>query len=160
MANKLFRKLYQILLDNHMGQRRTSQTYADRLILLVFLWAVINDRPRCWACQKQNLPDDWPFVQQPDESTISRRMKADSIPLLFEELIRELNASPTARFWYLIDAKPLPVSEYTKDPDARVGRGAGKMQKGYKLYTIIDDQHHGVGTENKAVVFRRSFDCA
>ena len=161
MANKLFHKLYQILLNNHMGGRRSSQTYGDRIILLVFLWAVIKERPVSWACEPRNLPKDWPFFEVPDDSTVSRRMRSDSIGDLFEELIGHLNDSPASRFWYMIDAKPMPVSEYSKDPDARVGRGAGKMQKGYKLYTIIDDQHHVVALricpmngEEKTVAFR------
>lgn len=35
-----------------------------------------------------------------------------------------------------IDGKPLPVSRVSKDPEAKIGRGAGGMAKGYKLHTI------------------------
>jgi len=36
----------------------------------------------------------------------------------------------------IIDGKPLAVSGVTKDADATYGRGAGGMQKGYKLHTV------------------------
>jgi hypothetical protein len=36
----------------------------------------------------------------------------------------------------VIDAKPLSVSGVSKDKDAGYGRGAGGMQKGYKLYAV------------------------
>jgi hypothetical protein len=39
------------------------------------------------------------------------------------------------RLLSLVDGKPLPVSSVSKDPDARRGRGAGGMAKGYQLHT-------------------------
>jgi hypothetical protein len=36
----------------------------------------------------------------------------------------------------LLDGKPLPVGGCSHDPDARVGRGAGRKAKGYKLHTL------------------------
>jgi len=36
----------------------------------------------------------------------------------------------------MIDGKPLAVSGVTKDKDAGYGRGAGGMQKGYKLHAV------------------------
>lgn len=144
MAKKLFRRRYRILLQHNMGRRRASQVYSDRIILLVYLWSVINDRRRSRAGESQNAPDDWPFVRLPDESTLSRRMRTRSIVRLLEQIVRVLDGSPTERFWYNIDANPLSVCESTKVPEARVGRGAGKMHKGYMLYTIIDDQNQVV----------------
>jgi len=43
-----------------------------------------------------------------------------------------------ARQWWLkvIDAKPLVVSNVSKDADAAYGRGAGGNQKGYKFYAV------------------------
>lgn len=32
------------------------------------------------------------------------------------------------------DGKSLPISDYSCDPDARIGYGAGKFQRGYKLH--------------------------
>lgn len=36
------------------------------------------------------------------------------------------------------DGKPLELSEHTRDPDAKPGRGAGCYIKGYKLHIILD----------------------
>ncbi len=35
-----------------------------------------------------------------------------------------------------VDGKPLPIGGNGKDPDARFGRGAGCVAKGYKLHTV------------------------
>jgi hypothetical protein len=37
----------------------------------------------------------------------------------------------------IVDGKPLPVSEYTNDPEAATGWGAGRHQRGYKLHVLI-----------------------
>jgi hypothetical protein len=38
-----------------------------------------------------------------------------------------------------IDGKPLPISRHSQDKDARFGRGAGGLDKGYKLHAIWSD---------------------
>jgi hypothetical protein len=44
------------------------------------------------------------------------------------------------QYWVqMIDAKGLPVSGVSKDPDAGTGRAAGGFQKGYKFYAIWSD---------------------
>ena len=36
----------------------------------------------------------------------------------------------------ILDGKPLPLRDLTQDPEARRGRGAGRMQTGYKLHAL------------------------
>ncbi len=38
-----------------------------------------------------------------------------------------------------VDGKPLPISRHSQDRDARFGRGAGGLDKGYKLHAIWGD---------------------
>ncbi len=44
----------------------------------------------------------------------------------------------------IVDGKPMELSEYTRDPDARTGRGAGRYAKGYKLHLILDERSRAV----------------
>ncbi|MCP4555572.1 MAG: transposase [Herbaspirillum sp.] len=40
-----------------------------------------------------------------------------------------------------IDGRPLVVGGCSKDRDARAGRGAGGMARGYKMYAVVDGRH-------------------
>lgn len=69
---------------------------------------------------------------------MSRRVDRVGLGLLWravEQRLRALSAAQPALV-ALLDGKPLPVGGATKDPDARYGRAAGTMAKGYKLHTI------------------------
>jgi len=41
----------------------------------------------------------------------------------------------------IVDGRPLPVGGCSKDPDARPGRSAGGMGKGYKMHTLVSLKH-------------------
>ncbi len=49
---------------------------------------------------------------------------------------QRLRGRGVRRLLSFLDGKPLPVSRVSKDPDARHGRGAGGLAKGYKLHTL------------------------
>jgi IS5 family transposase len=69
---------------------------------------------------------------------MSRRIDRVAVGLLWravERRLREQSAEHPALVAFL-DGKPLPVGGATKDPDARYGRAAGTMAKGYKLHVI------------------------
>jgi len=107
------------------------------VILVTLLWAALHDRPVCWACQ----PDNWNSTRLrppviPSPATMSRRVDGVAVGLLWravEERLRTRVTVSSALLSYL-DGKALPVGGCTKDPDARYGRGAGMMAKGYKLH--------------------------
>jgi hypothetical protein len=69
---------------------------------------------------------------------MSRRIDKVGIGLLWraiEQRLRDQSAKYPALIAFL-DGKPLPVGGASKDPDARYGRAAGTMAKGYKLHTV------------------------
>ena len=65
-------------------------------------------------------------------------MRKDRTQQLMLEIEQTWLALTAASWWLLrmIDGKPLVVSGVTKDKDAGYGRGAGGMQKGYKLHAV------------------------
>lgn len=118
----------------------TRGVYDNGDILAVALWAALHDRSILWACQRSSWPVQAWRRRLPDQSTMSRRLRD---PLLLEDLER-LVAILQRRFrrvgsTLIVDGKPLAVSEFTADPEAVTGWGAGRHAKGYKLHALIDD---------------------
>lgn len=139
MEGELFKALYQLVRrEAALRKRRARVRYSDALILLVYFWSVLHDRPRVWACRWENWPvqaRDW-FDALPSESTICRRMRSLSVMLLFTSLYQHLATLGPATLVRKIDSKPLAVSSFSKDRDARRGYGAGQMLRGYKLFCV------------------------
>ncbi len=67
MTCKLYVRLYHILTARGLGARRPHQTYSDRIVLLVYFWAVVMDRPVSWACDSGHRCSFWTF-QTPSEA--------------------------------------------------------------------------------------------
>ena len=119
--------------------RPRGAVYDSRVVLAVLLWAALHERSISWACQRQHWPmQAWRRVL-PDQSTMSRRLRD---PRVFEDLVRLLaivqRALGPVQGTLIVDGKPLAVSEFTGDPDARKGWGAGRYCIGYKLHALID----------------------
>ena len=111
--------------------------YADRDILIVWLWAVLHDRPMCWACCAENWPAKERLPRLPHPSTVSRRIRTPRMSAQRESLHRaaleRLEIEPHA----VIDGKSMIVSDWSKDPDAKNGRGTRGMARGYKLHAVV-----------------------
>jgi len=134
MERERWEKVYQLL--------QTADTHAFRgvyqaaAVLAVFFWAVIHDRPVSWACEKANW-DRRPF-RLPSQPTMSRRLRqADVIALLVcVEQVPEVTGSCEPTCVKCIDGKPLTVGGCSHDPNARWGRGAGGIARGYKFFAV------------------------
>ncbi len=113
--------------------------YYDRDILRVVLWATLKDRPMVWACQPQNWPEGSRPACLPDPSTVSRRWHRSELQQVAYALhdLSVDHLGPVSRYAAL-DGRSLPVGGCSKDPDARSGRAAGGLGKGYKMHAVID----------------------
>ena len=136
MERELWNLLYVMTykLDKSWGRWK----YSTGDILVTYWWCVINDRPMCWAVDKANWPDDLRPRWLPPQSTLSRRMRRPDAQCLMVEIEQAWLAATGACYlcFRMIDGKPLAVSGVSKDADAGYGRGAGGMQKGYKLHAV------------------------
>lgn len=109
------------------------------VLVVTLLWAALHDRPVSWACR----PEHWTTtslrpVHLPSPATMSRRVDGVAVGLLWravEERLRALAPQVPALVAFL-DGKPLPVGGCSKDPDARRGRAAGTIGKGYKMHAL------------------------
>lgn len=117
--------------------RPRNAVYTEAQVLAVFLWAALHDRPTNWACERGNWPMQAWRRQLPDQSTMSRRLRMPHTLVALWQVAILLQEGREADEPLVVDGKPLELSEYTRDPDARTGRGAGRYSKGYKLHAII-----------------------
>lgn len=54
MERELFRWIQRALRALSARHINGRYQYTDAAILAVYLWAVIHDRPVCWACESKN----------------------------------------------------------------------------------------------------------
>lgn len=136
MERELWDLLYAIAerLDKQEGQWK----FSDADIVTVYFWCVVHDRPMRWAVVKSNWPEDLQQMCLPSQATLSRRTRSDGCQQLMTQIETAWLALATVQTSAvrMIDGKPLAVSGVSKDADAGYGRGAGGMQKGYKLFAV------------------------
>ncbi len=139
MERELWVVLYRNVREVARGFHQKYVQIPGWILVLTMIWAALHDRPVAWACQ----PTNWATTRLrlprlPSARTMSRRVDGVALGLLWqaiEQRLRESSATQPGLLAFL-DAKPLTVGGATKDPDARYGRAAGVMAKGYKLHTV------------------------
>jgi hypothetical protein len=139
MERELWPLLYRVVRQVGFDFDQKYVKIPGWVLVLTMLWAAVHDRPVSWACRDAN----WRTTRLrptrlPSPATMSRRIDSIGIGLLWraiEQRLREHSAERPALIAFL-DGKPLPVGGASKDPDARYGRGAGMMAKGYKLHAV------------------------
>jgi Transposase DDE domain len=137
MERELWPVLYQYLQET---VKEVSQKYVQLhpwVIVATLLWAALHDRPVRWACN----PEHWSTTKLqpatiPSEATMSRRVDAISTGVFWRAVEERLRQNGSPSLLAFLDGKPLPVGGNSKDPDARWGRSAGGLAKGYKLHAL------------------------
>jgi hypothetical protein len=123
--------------------------YADRLIVLMLLWAVWHDRCLSWACDHTHYhglfrPRALPGQRAlPSISRFGRRVKSERVQQILQHVHDDLSTRGTVCPFNLlsyVDGKAALVSPVSKDPDARRGKTGGGFAKGYKLHALINEQ--------------------
>lgn len=113
-------------------------------IVRVYLWAVLHDRPVYWACDRRNWAGVRPPATLPDQSTMSRRLYYSDTQNMLDQLMENLDESHQSSLVHYLDGKPLPVSRHSADQQAAFGRGAGGMERGYKLHAVYGEGNRPV----------------
>lgn len=137
MERELWPLLYRLLQSVAKDFHQKNVTYQPWILAAVLLWAALHDRPLSWACQPRN----WSTtrlrpVQLPSPATLSRRLYTVATGLFLRALEQRLRDSGQPRLVAFLDGKPLPVGGASQDPDAKRGRAASGMAKGYKLHAV------------------------
>src|SRR4051794_35605305 len=137
MERELWPPLYHLLME---VAKDFSQKYVQHqpwVLVAVMLWAALHDRPRSWACQRRHRSTTTLRPGRlPSPSALSRRVDGVAVGLLWRALEQRLRDSGDPALVAFVDGKPLPVGGNSKDADARFGRGAGCVARGYKLHAV------------------------
>ena len=113
------------------------ELYSSRLILMVGLWAILWDRPFCWACCAAHWPSSERPRRLPHPSTLSRRWRREQLQEVAEQVHQQALARLPQDRDAAIDGKPMIVSDVSQDWDAMNGRGTRGMARGYKLHAVV-----------------------
>lgn len=140
MESELCKKLYQIIAQVYTKTNLKRIQFTDADIVRVYMWAVLNDRPTRWACDKKNWPIYHRRKKLPDPSTMSRRLRTKAVQQLLRAIENHLKTSRPRSICRWIDAKGLLISNSSGDKQAGYGYAGGGKGKGYKLYAIADPE--------------------
>lgn len=140
MEDGLFARLYRMVQELSGFKRAPRQRFADGVIALVYFWAVLHDRPVNWACDKRNWKSRLMGSRLPSASTLCNRRREASVQKLIDTLERRVLCDKPAPSvgCFILDAKPLIISSYSKDPHARRGFAYDGLARGYKLFALCD----------------------
>lgn len=116
--------------------RSNRQSYSTHLIVRVYLWSVLHDRPVLWSTNPRNWPRQTRPKMLPDQSTMSRRLRRDSTQRFLAKLAQRVAGPAEPALVKAMDGKPLVIPKHSTDPNATYGRGVGGLAKGYKLHAI------------------------
>jgi hypothetical protein len=123
--------------DRRIPRRGRRSKYTDQQIAKMYLWSAGHDRPLCWACNRDHYATIYRPRQLPSISQFCRRIKTPRIQQLFEVVDSYFLRYHTSAEVAFFDGKPMVVSEYSKDPDAKIGYADGRMRRGYKLHGFV-----------------------
>lgn len=137
MEYQLWKAIVAILRELDKPRTLPAFDFSDERIVQVYYWAVIHDRPTCWACSPSNWPVHLGRQPLPSQPTLSRRLRSPSMLALLDALERRVVAPAGPSLFWMVDGKPLPIGGCSKDRQAGYGRAAGCKAKGYKLHALV-----------------------
>lgn len=139
MERELWCALYKLVRICDPSPWWSLNRFHDWVIVSVYLWAVIHDRPTSWSCDESNWPKDLWDSELPSQPTMSRRLQTTEVQRLLAKVEQCLPVLATIGFVMSIDGKPLIVGSHSKDPDALWGRVRRGWAKGYKLHAVYGE---------------------
>jgi hypothetical protein len=137
VEGQLWKAIVMVLAQLGKRRKRGNEDFSDEDIVKVFYWAVINDRPISWACQRINWPPHLWRQKLPSDTTMSRRLRTPSVLALLDALQQHVTKPMPGNLYWMVDGKPLVIGGCSGDRQAGYGRAAGKMAKGYKLHALV-----------------------
>lgn len=137
MDGKLWAEAYHSVMTIDHPNAKQRSTYSDREIVLVILRAHYDNRSINWACRPENWLGLVGPKHLPSQSTVSRRARTHSVRALLDAVESWLRSqAPDTERVLAVDGRPLIISPYSKDPDARWGYALKGLGFGYKLHAI------------------------
>lgn len=117
--------------------RHPRDQHPTALVVRVYHWACLHDRPVSWACEPANWDAPVRPAALPDQSTMSRRTRRPDFMAFLERVGERMNGKAKPKMVKVVDGKPLELPNHTADPDATWGRGVSRTSIGYKLHAVF-----------------------
>jgi hypothetical protein len=118
-------------------ERHARDQHPAALIVRVYHWAVLHDRPISWACKPENWKPSVRPTTLPNQSTMSRRARRADFMRFLERVGERLNGKAKPKPVKVIDGKPLELPNHSTDRDATWGRGVSRLSIGYKIHAVF-----------------------
>jgi hypothetical protein len=112
-------------------------THSTALIVRVYHWAALHDRPVSWACRAENWTSSVRPEALPDQSTMSRRARRADFWEFLQRVGQRMKGKAKPRTVKIIDGKPLELANHTSDRDATWSRGVSRTSVGYKIHALF-----------------------
>jgi hypothetical protein len=134
MERELWPLLYRHLKEAASGFSQKYVPFQPWVLVAVFLWAALHDRPVAWACDaRDGAATRLRPPRLPSPATLSRRLDGVGVGLFWRRLGERLRGGGPPLVAAL-DGKPLAIGGVSKDKEAGYGRAAACKAKGYKLH--------------------------
>ena len=140
MSSHVWRIIYQTIvrMNRTLPHRTRKCQYNDTLIVAMYIWSVLHDRPLCWAADRTKYHGAFRPRRLPSRSQFCRRIQSPRCAALLRAVQREAaNVSEDPGLFFM-DGRALPVGPYTQDRDAGKGVVSGRFAKGYKLHAMTN----------------------
>ena len=137
MEHQLWLAIVLVIASLDKAPKPTNRDFSDADIVKTYYWSVIHDRPVAWACQRRHWPLPSRRKALPSPSTMSRRLRSQSVQALLKSVEQEVLAFRESGIFWMIDGKPLPIGGCSKDRQAGYGRAASCKAKGYKIHALL-----------------------
>jgi hypothetical protein len=137
MEHQLWKAIVAVLATFDKPRNSPSFEFSDEVIVKVFYWAVVHDRPISWAVKRIHWPIHLRKRSLPSSTTMSRRLRTASVRTLLTAMEQRVVAPQQPGLFWMIDGKPLSISGCSKDKQAGYGRAANCKAKGYKIHAIV-----------------------
>ena len=141
MSSHEWKVLYSTIKQVHKSIPRTGRRtlYPAALIVALYFWSVLHDRPLCWATQRKHYTSLFRPRRLPSRSQFCRRIRTprgEALVAAVQQRRAQSTAATPFMFW---DGRAFPVGPDTTDPDARAGRRSGGFARGYKLHALVTE---------------------
>ena len=137
MDHELWSQLSHAMFDVARGFAKSArQTYDTHLIVRIYLWAVLHDRPVSWAVRPTSWSSHTRPKVLPNQSTMSRRLQHEDVQQFLDKLGVGVSGPVKQTLVKVLDGKPLLVARHTCDGQATHGWDIGGKGCGYKLHAI------------------------
>ncbi len=139
MSSHQWRAVYRMVQRAHrrLPRPKRKPTYNDALIVAMHFWAVLHDRPQCWACQRGNYHRLFLPRRLPSVSRFNRRIRSQRCQAILAAVETLARGEPDENL-QILDSRPLPVGGCSKDKQACPGRVYGGFARGYRLHACMN----------------------